>query len=149
MSILLFEPYSKINFGENWFEALNLKHLELHPLIHVSPHSSTEPLNSAGSAKGSSCRTWSTSCSRTTSSASCWLESVRAPGSRVLRFSSGFWGPRWAKDCTISTQFVGSRNGEVGWAGQRIRLCSRVFFICFTRRWQEATSVHLQRNTTL
>lgn len=81
--------------------------------------SDTEDLSSAGSVKGSSCRTWICCWTETTSTACCWELSARScsawsrtPRTRMHRFSWGSWRPRWPTDSTASTRHVESRKTD-------------------------------------
>lgn len=77
-------------------------------LFHFSV---TEQQNSAGSVKGSSSRTWTSSWTRTTSTVCCWAGSVRTHSATMwwTRSSSGFWRPHWYKDCMFFTLRVENR----------------------------------------
>lgn len=81
--------------------------------------SDTEDLSSAGSVKGSSCRTWICCWTGRTSTACCWELSAtscsawsRTPRTRMHRFSWGSWRPRWPTDSTASTRHVESRKTD-------------------------------------
>lgn len=121
--------------------------------------SDTEDLSSAGSVKGSSCRTWICCWTGRTSTACCWELSARScsawsrtPRTRMHRFSWGSWRPRWPTDSTASTRpvesrktdvasrtrtVVGLRDPDCGQPQQHVFLkSSRLLFLTFCLLWE-------------